>query len=328
MNKNTGRTIFSLIAALTAIFLMAAPALAHHKDAHAGGNDRSDDSQTSAEWTEDNDTNDGGTPNNVSDDGDNAHPSGKDRSVENGKSGNQGKATSDPDDDGRGPDRSNGGADKPNGPGGVDKADQDGNNGCGNDDDFEDDNEGWCTGKPKSDSPSTGGNTTTCPSGSHMVNGTCVTKGNDKVKDKVEGSNQGSNEKITICHATGSMTNPFVVITVSVNGLNGHGDHEGDVIPAPADGCTLPANVPAPGGTDAPEVDVDGATPDDEVLGEVIVREDNATPGSPEVAAANERPARVLGGALPFTGASLLTFLGAALGLIGAGLVTLRTRRS
>ncbi|HEX7168952.1 MAG TPA: hypothetical protein VF230_18385, partial [Acidimicrobiales bacterium] len=97
--------------------------------------------------TEDNDTNEN-TPNNVSDDGDNAHPSGKDRSVEHGGSGNQGKAQSDPDDDGRGPDRSNGGADQPNGPGGVDLADQDGNNGCGNDDDFEDDNEGWC-GKPE-----------------------------------------------------------------------------------------------------------------------------------------------------------------------------------
>ena len=94
--------------------------------------------------TEDTDTNDGGTPNNVVDDGDNAHPSGKDRSVENGGSGNQGWAQSDPDDDGRGPDRTNGGADKPDGPGGDDLADQDGNNGCGNDDDFEDDNEGWC----------------------------------------------------------------------------------------------------------------------------------------------------------------------------------------
>ncbi len=31
--------------------------------------------------------------------------------------------------------------------GGLDVLDQDGNNGCGNDDDFEDDNEGWC-GKP------------------------------------------------------------------------------------------------------------------------------------------------------------------------------------
>lgn len=96
--------------------------------------------------TEDNDTNDN-TRNNVADDGDNAHPSGKDRSVEHGGSGNQGKASHDPDDDGHGPDRSNGGADHPGADGGVDLADQDGNNGCGNDDDFEDDNEGWC-GKP------------------------------------------------------------------------------------------------------------------------------------------------------------------------------------
>ena len=102
--------------------------------------------------TEDNDKNDGDTPNNVIDDGDNAHPSGKDRSVERGGSGNQGKAKSDPDDDGRGPDRSNGGVDQPGGAGGVDLADQDGNNGCGNDDDFEDDNEGWC-GKPKATKP-------------------------------------------------------------------------------------------------------------------------------------------------------------------------------
>ncbi len=99
---------------------------------------------------------------------DNRHPSGKDRSCESGSSEDgstgagaqdhegdsdtsiQGDSDSDPDDDGRGPDRSNGGADKPNGgPGGLDHADQDSNNGCGNDDDFEDDNEGWCGGKPK-----------------------------------------------------------------------------------------------------------------------------------------------------------------------------------
>lgn len=86
------------------------------------------------------------------DSGDNAHPSGNDRSIEFGRSLTQGNAQSDPDDDGRGPDRSNGGSDKqPNGLGGVDKADQDNNNGCGNDDDFEDDNEGWCGQKPKTD---------------------------------------------------------------------------------------------------------------------------------------------------------------------------------
>ena len=98
-----------------------------------------------AAFTEDTDTNDGGTPEDVADEGDNKHPSGKDRSVE-GSSGTQGSSTSDPDDDGRGPDRSNGGPDKPGGSGGVDLADQDGNNGCGNDDDFEDDNNGNCGG--------------------------------------------------------------------------------------------------------------------------------------------------------------------------------------
>lgn len=43
--------------------------------------------------------------------------------------------------------------------------------------------------------------------------------------------------KITICHATGSQNNPYNEITVSINGLNGHGKHEGDIIPAPVGGC-------------------------------------------------------------------------------------------
>lgn len=86
------------------------------------------------------------------DSGDNAHPSGKDRSIEFGRSLTQGNSQSDPDENDKGPERSNGGPDKqPNGIGGVDKADQDNNNGCGNDDDFEDDNEGWCGQKPKTD---------------------------------------------------------------------------------------------------------------------------------------------------------------------------------
>ncbi len=46
-----------------------------------------------------------------------------------------------------------------------------------------------------------------------------------------------SNDKITICHATGSKKNPYNEITVSVNGLNGHDKHQGDIIPAPAGGC-------------------------------------------------------------------------------------------
>ena len=46
-----------------------------------------------------------------------------------------------------------------------------------------------------------------------------------------------SGDKITICHATGSKTNPYVEITVSVNGLNGHDKHQGDIIPMPEGGC-------------------------------------------------------------------------------------------
>lgn len=101
------------------------------------------------------DTDDDGVPNCPDPDGDldNKHPSGKDRHCEAGKSGNQGKAQSDPDDDSRGPDRSNGGVDQPGGSGGKDQLDQDGNNGCGNDDDFEDDNEGLCLGPKKISEP-------------------------------------------------------------------------------------------------------------------------------------------------------------------------------
>lgn len=60
----------------------------------------------------------------------------------------QGNSKSDPDDNGKGPDRSNGGFDKPGYTGGI-NSDRDGNNGCGNDTDREDDNEGWCGRKPK-----------------------------------------------------------------------------------------------------------------------------------------------------------------------------------
>jgi hypothetical protein len=47
------------------------------------------------------------------------------------------------------------------------------------------------------------------------------------------------NGKTTICHATGSATNPYVQITVSNNALAAHSRHQGgrDIIPAPEAGC-------------------------------------------------------------------------------------------
>jgi hypothetical protein len=51
------------------------------------------------------------------------------------------------------------------------------------------------------------------------------------------------NDKITLCHATGSATNPYVEITVAAAGVaNGHARHAGDIIPAPAEGC--PTSLP------------------------------------------------------------------------------------
>ena len=45
--------------------------------------------------------------------------------------------------------------------------------------------------------------------------------------------------KTTICHATGSATNPYVTITISNNALPAHMRHQDgrDIIPAPAGGC-------------------------------------------------------------------------------------------
>ena len=272
MNKriSIASAVLVAVAAVFALLLAAAvPALAHHKDEHLQGggngaaasqsdkdNDGDADSDSSTAYTEDTDTNDGNTPNNVPDEGDNAHPSGKDRSVENGGSGNQGSSESDPDDDGRGPDRSNGGPDKPNGSGGVDKADQDGNNGCGNDDDFEDDNEGWCGRRPKP-APATG----TAPAGPCDADSTMP--GTQPCKDD---------------EATP--------------------DVKPDVVVRPA----------------RPEVPA-------VVLGERLSR-----PGRPASPLAARQAIQPDGEVLPFTGTSLLAFVGAGLVLMGAGIIAARRR--
>jgi hypothetical protein len=167
------RTSYSRLAVITAalitLFLAAAPAVAHHKDDHKGGppgqsKGHGGQSKDHGGQSKDHDGDADSDPATSHEDGhaaeegvdDNQHPSGKDKSAEHGNSGNQGKSESDPDNNGRGPDRCAGydnnsdrcGTDKPGGSGGADEDDQDGNNGCGNDDDFDDDNEGWC-GKPE-----------------------------------------------------------------------------------------------------------------------------------------------------------------------------------
>src|SRR3989344_4401853 len=53
------------------------------------------------------------------------------------------------------------------------------------------------------------------------------------------GNSHGGNDKITICHATHSETNPFVRITISTRANPAHDHHQDleDIIPAPEEGC-------------------------------------------------------------------------------------------
>ena len=73
-------------------------------------------------------------------------------------------------------------------------------------------------------------------------NAGCVTPGESPTPTAY--TDRATIKKITICHATGSETNPFVVITIALQGLNGHANanHQlsEDIIP-PNDGNIVPA---------------------------------------------------------------------------------------
>jgi hypothetical protein len=128
------KTVACTVGAMTLVLAPAAGAMAAPGNGKAAKQESST-SHTVEQWECDE------TPDQPS-----LHPSGRDRHCEPGGSGTQGKARSEPDADGRGPDRNDRGTDKPGHDGGLYPQDQDGNNGCGNDHDFEDDNEGWCLG--------------------------------------------------------------------------------------------------------------------------------------------------------------------------------------
>lgn len=97
----------------------------------------------------------------------------------------------------------------------------------------------------------------------------------------VASSNPRGQQSIAICHATGSPSNPYALIVVAAAAVNGHQNHDGDIIPAPVDGCPgpppAPEDVPAPEETPDPIEDpVDGGS--DESPEEIDDPEHDHTP--------------------------------------------------
>jgi hypothetical protein len=165
--------------------------------------------------------------------------------------------------------------------------------------------------------------------------------GSDCGVQEEQSNNGNGHTPVTICHATGSATNPFVEITIDENGLNGHADHQDgrDINPAPAEGCPAGAahSEQKPGvKTPQPEQAVQpqpgrqavlgfrqsGTTPSQaprtEVLGATAQGTAPAAAAAP-AAAQRALPASDEGGSLPFTGtdALLVLFLGCLLLLGG-----------
>lgn len=138
--------------------------------------------------------------------------------------------------------------------------------------------------------------------------------------------------KVSLCHATGSETNPYVLVTVSVNATtgNGHGHHDGD---RPAVDGRCPASDPGgPGGSGSPppgDGEGEGGAPPEgggASSHPPVDGEDGVLVAQPATSAAEVTGSD--GGELPFTGLplALLVILGTAACTVG--LLLRRTGRS
>ena len=144
--------------------------------------------------------------------------------------------------------------------------------------------------------------------------------------------------KTTICHSTGSDTNPYVEITVSDNALPAHGrHHEGrDIIPAPAGGCESTAaasetRVAASGGVRGARrsekaersAGVSRRRADDRLEARVLGAEASSPQADDAGTIAEEEDED--GGSLPFTGLAFGGILTTALLALAGGVAARRS---
>lgn len=199
--------------------------------------------------------------------------------------------------------------------------------------------------------------------GSGKPGGTSTPRGDNGGSSKEHDNNGAAHQKTTLCHATGSDTNPYVEITISDRAVKAHDHHQDgrDIIPAPAGGCPKaevtaavadavaglapafdaaipgpPAGAAAPAGTaDTPGSAVGGQTQLQPLAtGDVAGVE--ASGGDPASGTAADPAARAAGesdddsGSLPFTGLAvlMLAIAGALLLATGFGLRRSHTTRA
>jgi hypothetical protein len=179
-----------------------------------------------------------------------------------------------------------------------------------------------------------GGGSGSNPSGLQGSGGNSGNGGNPGARgngppDHAGGGGAGGNPdrpsgKTTICHATHSETNPYVVITPSNNSLDAHGAHQDgeDIIPAPNGNCVTPTQEPPKeeppnGNGNGPPTDGRGVSPD----GAEVLTVAAAGAGDGGAPAAGQAQARERGedDQLPFTGLGIGAMLITAAVLFAAG---------
>ena len=216
--------------------------------------------------------------------------------------------------------------------------------------------------KPKRAAPKSSGAKPAPPAHApaHGVRGTKPSKAKGPKKSQspsgTKENSGGGQPKVTICHATGSETNPYVEITVAKPAAeNGHARHHdgADIIPAPEGGCpTSPAAAAAPeaagggatgiassgspvvptGAPAGPPIITSsqmGTAPDGRirVLGEIDTEAGTAeTADSASAAPAAEVEEGSNG--LPFTGLSLIAVVLAGLAALLTGIALWRATRA